>query len=61
MYLEHTGAKKNQYASYDLHTREFKWLTEKDAEVYLQYYDRYNCSDGNLGSYYLMYSLPNNY
>lgn len=63
MYLEHTGTKKNQYASYDLHTGKFEWLTEKDEEWYLQYYDRYNTLDNGMGHYgnYIMYSLPNNY
>lgn len=63
MYMEHTGEKKNQFASYDLHTGKFKWLTEKDAEWYLQDYDRYNCLglDSERQYYYCMESLPNNY
>ncbi len=63
MYLEHTGTKKNQYASYDIHTGKFQWLTEKDEEWYLQYYDRYNSLDHGTWQHreYIMYLRPNNY
>lgn len=39
MYLEHTEEKKNQLAGYDFQTGTFKWLTKRDWEWWLPYYE----------------------
>lgn len=41
MYLENEKKEKNMWACYDFATEEFRFLTEKDEELYMMYYDRY--------------------
>lgn len=57
MYLEHTGEKKNQLASYDFHTGMFKWLTKQDWQWWLPYYE----SGMGLNTYGYSDYMPNNF
>lgn len=42
MYVENTEKKRNMWACYDFTTGKFRYITKKDTEWYLMYYDRYN-------------------
>lgn len=57
MYLEHTGEKKNQFASYDFQTGTFKWLTKQDWQWWLPYY----VSGRGLNTYVDSVHVPNNF
>lgn len=57
MYLEHTGEKKNQFASYDFQTGMFKWLTKQDWQWWLPYY----VSGRGLNTYVDSVHVPNNF
>lgn len=70
MYVENTQKKKNMWACYDFTTGKFRYITKKDSEWYLMYYDRYNTfHTGNLHEDPLDFvqymdviqMLPNNY
>ncbi len=57
MYLEHTGEKKNQLASYDFRTGTFKWLTKQDWQWWLPYYK----SGAGLNTHGYSEYMPNNF
>ncbi len=72
MYLENAEEKKNMWACYEFSTGEFKYLTKKDREFFLMYYDRYNtCLEGKIKEdvvdmypndwQFICSAMPNNY
>lgn len=72
MYVEDPKKKKNRWACYDLDTGEFRYITEKDREWYMRYYDCHNSMlDGRMhddpvdmyaNDYQaILYMMPNNY
>lgn len=72
MYVEDPKEKKNRWACYDLDTGEFRYITEKDREWYMRYYDCHNSmlqgrmQDDPVDMYVndyqaILYMMPNNY
>ncbi|MCM1244322.1 MAG: hypothetical protein NC293_01605 [Roseburia sp.] len=72
MYVEDPEKKKNRWACYDLSTGKFKYITEKDNEWYLRYYDSHHSMlqgrtkddpvDLYMNDYHeFLYMMPNNY
>ncbi|MCH5252098.1 MAG: hypothetical protein J1F22_03905 [Lachnospiraceae bacterium] len=64
MYLENTEKKKNMYACYEFRTDRFRFLTKRDKEWWVQYYDYENNFPDREARWYLeglSVTVPNNY
>lgn len=65
MYLENREKKENGYACYNFSTGKFQWLTEKDAEWWVRYYDYFNIFPGDhyeKSDFFMRNAMmPNNY